>query len=289
MRPTDVYVGYRHLYDLSAPVQDPASAPLGARDFVLAGGLTGAGTSSDQVIVANDRDSAVKATLPNAQHDAHAAAVGAYVYVFGGGQFSQYSHILAFNPASDAVTIAGALPSVASDVAVAGDSQTAYVVGGFDGVNWLDTVLAYSPSGAARVVARLPVALRYASAAVVDGELLIAGGSTEAGVSDVIYRVDRKSGAVSTLGHLPAGVTHAGAGVIGPTMYLVGGRGDLVTDRTADVLAIDPTTGKVRRAGILPQPLSDAAVVSLPGRLIVAGGATDAGIQASVGELVPTG
>ena len=289
MRPTDVYVGYRHLYDLSAPVQDPASAPLGARDFVLAGGLTGAGTSSDQVIVANDRDSAVKATLPNAQHDAQAATVGDHVYVFGGGQFSQYSHILAFNPASsNAVTTAGALPTAASDVAVAGDSRTAYVVGGFDGVNWLDTVLAYSPGAAVRVVARLPVALRYASAAVVDGELLIAGGSTETGVSDVIYRVDRKSGSVSTLGHLPAGLTHAGAGVIGTTMYLVGGRRDLVTDRTADVLSIDPTTGKVHLAGILPQPLSDAAVVSLPGRLIVAGGATRAGTQASVGELVPT-
>lgn len=71
-------------------------------------------------------------------------------------------------------------------------------------------------------------------------------------------------------------------------MYLVGGRRDLVTERTAQVLAIDPSSGRVRRAGTLPQPLSDAAVVTLPGALIVAGGATDSGTQAAVGELVPS-
>jgi hypothetical protein len=45
----------------------------------------------------------------------------------------------------------------------------------------------------------------------------------------------------------------------------------------------------VTPAGQLPQPLSDAAVVALPGELIVAGGATAAGTQAAVGELAPAG
>ena len=45
-------------------------------------------------------------------------------------------------------------------------------------------------------------------------------------------------------------------------MYLVGGRGEIVTDRSADVWAIDPVNGTIRRAATLPQPLSDAAVVS---------------------------
>jgi hypothetical protein len=285
-RPIDVKHAYRPLYQLPAPVQDPASAPLDGTSFVLAGGITAADTSTDQVIVANEHKSQVKASLPNAQHDAQAAKLDGQVYVFGGGQFSQYDHILAFNPASGAVTTTGALPRAASDVAVAAGGGTAYIVGGFDGVNWLDTVLAYSPGGAVRVLAHLPVALRYAAAAVVDGELLVAGGSTETGVSKAIYKIDPASAAVSTLGHLPSGVTHAAAGVLGHTMYLVGGRGDLVSDRTANVLAIDALTGKVRKAGRLPQPLSDAAVVSLPGRLIVAGGVSAAGTQAAVGELV---
>lgn len=239
------------------------------------------------MIVGNLTGSALRSTLPNAQHDAQAAALGGQVYVFGGGQFAQYDHILAFNPSTQAVTVAGMLPSPASDVAVTGDGSTAYVVGGFNGVNWLNTVLAYSPGRSPRVVAHLPVALRYASAVAVGGEVLIAGGSTETGVSDAIYRVNPHTGSVTSLGTLPAGITHAGAGVLGGTMYLVGGRGDTVTDRTAAILAIDPATGKVSPAGSLPQPLSDLGVVSLPTGLIVAGGAASAGTQASVGELVP--
>ena len=107
-----------------------------------------------------------------------------------------------------------------------GDGSTGYVIGGFDGVNWLNTVLAFTPGALPRILVRLPVALRYAAAAAVDGYVLVAGGSTPTGLSDAVYRIDPSTGAVSVLGHLPAGVTHAGAGVIGSTMYLVGGRGE---------------------------------------------------------------
>ena len=72
-------------------------------------------------------------------------------------------------------------------------------------------------------------------------------------------------------------------------MYLVGGRGEIVTDRSADVWAIDPASGTIRRAATLPQPLSDAAVVSLGDRMIVAGGSAAGDTQATVGELAPAG
>ena len=42
-------------------------------------------------------------------------------------------------------------------------------------------------------------------------------------------------------------------------------------------------------AGQLPHPLSDAGVASLGRTIIVAGGRSSAGTQASVGELVPAG
>ena len=284
-----VALTYRRLFDLAAPVQDPASAALGPSQFVLLGGLTAADTSTDAVIVAGLHSSAVRASLPNAQHDAQAATLGGRVYVFGGGQFTQYDHILTYDPHTNSIQTAGSLPRAASDVAVTGDGSTGYVIGGFDGVNWLNTVLAFTPGASPRILARLPVALRYAAAAAVDGYVLVAGGSTPTGLSDAIYRIDPSTGAVAVLGHLPAGVTHAGAGVIGSTMYLVGGRGEIVTDRSADVWAIDPANGTVRREATLPQPLSDAAVISLGDRMIVAGGSAAGGTQATVGELAPAG
>ena len=282
-----VALTYHALFNLGAPVQDPASAGLGSSGFVLLGGLTAADTSTDEVIVASLHSAAVRATLPNAQHDAQAATLGGRVYVFGGGQFSQYDHILAYDPQTAAVQAAGTLPSAASDVAVTSDGSTGYVIGGFDGANWLSSVLAFTPGSPVRVLAHLPVALRYAAAADVDGSILIAGGSTPTGISDAVYRVNPGTGAVSVLGHLPVALTHAGAGVIGSTMYLVGGRGEVVTDRSAAIWAIDPASGTIRRSGTLPQPMSDAAVVSLGDRLIVAGGSGASGTLATVGALAP--
>jgi len=279
---------YRPLYHLAAAVEDPASAPLGNGRFVLLGGLTPADTSTADVIVAGLHGELGHATLPNAQHDAQAAALGGQVYLFGGGQYAQYDHILRFDPATNAVNSAGVLPAPASDVAVAGDGSTAYVVGGFDGSAWLDTIVAYAPGAPPRVVARLPVPLRYAAATIAGGYLLIAGGSTPSGVSDSVLRYDPRTGRLATLARLPRGITHAAAGVLGRTMYLVGGRGDSVSAKTDAILAIDPVTGEIRSAGRLPQPLSDAAVVSLGSRLIVAGGSADGGIQAAVGELEPS-
>jgi N-acetylneuraminic acid mutarotase len=239
------------------------------------------------VIVGDGTGASLRTALPNAQHDAQAAALGGHVYVFGGGQFTQYSHILAYDPIGNRVTAAGSLPAAASDVAVAAGRSSAYVVGGFDGVHWLNTVLTFTPHQPPRELARLPVPLRYASAAVVGNELLIAGGSTPTGASRTIYRVGLADGAVSELGHLPAPITHAGAGTLAGEMYLVGGRGDLITTQRSTVYAIDPATGRVHVAGHLPRPLSDAAVVSMGGRLIVAGGSSAAGTQATVGELIP--
>ena len=67
---------------------------------------------------------------------------------------------------------------------------TAYVVGGYTGTRWLDTIVAWRPGAASRVVARLPFPLRYAAVTGASGELVIAGGSLERGsASDVVLHV----------------------------------------------------------------------------------------------------
>ena len=85
------------------------------------------------------------ATLGTAQHDAQAALLAGKVYVFGGGSFSELDHIFSFDPASHALATVGSLPVAQSDVAVTSIGNTAYVVGGYDGVSWRNTILAYSP------------------------------------------------------------------------------------------------------------------------------------------------
>jgi N-acetylneuraminic acid mutarotase len=172
---------------------------------------------------------------------------------------------------------------------VAGNGVTAYVVGGFDGARSLASIVAWAPGHQPRVVAELPLALRYAAAALTDGQLIVAGGSTPDGqASDGIYGFDVVSGRVRRLGRLPQPLTHSAAAVLGGSVYLVGGRGAGDGSQTAAVLRVDPATGAVRRAATLPLPLSDAGVVAIGGAIVVAGGRTPAGTQAAVGELVPS-
>jgi N-acetylneuraminic acid mutarotase len=282
-------VAYRGLYQLPAGVQDPAFAAIGAGRFVLMGGLTPQDTSSDQVIVASRASASQAATLPNRQHDAQAATIGGRVYLFGGGQFSEYDHILAYDTASHAVTPAGTLPAPSSDVAVAGDGSHAYIVGGYDGTRWLDTVLAFTPGTATpRVVAHLPHGLRYASAVMAGGRIIVVGGSLPDGTaSRAVLAVTPATGQVRQIGLLPSPLTHAAAATLDGRVIVVGGRGADTTSRTDAVLAVNPATGAVKTVGRLPTPLSDPGVVALGGAVLVAGGHTADATSAAVGELTP--
>ena len=102
---------------------------------MLLGGIDAADTSTANVTVADLRGPQRSVSRTNAQHDAQAAVRFGRVYVFGGGLFTQYEHILRFDPTSDSVTSAGSLPSAESDVAVTQLDGSAYIVGGFDGTN----------------------------------------------------------------------------------------------------------------------------------------------------------
>ena len=281
---------YRRLYALPAPLRDPAFAALGGPGgarFVMLGGLDAADVSADGIEIADLRRVLHTTTLPSPQHDAQGALLGGRVYVFGGGADTELDHILSYDPASDRVTQVGTLLTAQSDVAVTNAGTYAYIVGGFDGTNYLDTVVAWRPGSGPRVVARLPVGLRYAAVAVAGGGLLIVGGSTPTGASDAIYRFDLTTHHVRRIGTLPHPVTHGEAATLGAYVYLVGGRSDLLDGQTAAVYAIDPSTGRIKPAGRLPQPTSDAAALTIGGAIVVAGGQSPSTTLDSVGELVP--
>jgi DNA-binding beta-propeller fold protein YncE len=58
---------------------------------------------------------------------------------------------------------------------------------------------------------------------------------------------------------------------------------------TARISAIDPVSGRVRRAGALAEPRSDLAAVSVPGAILLAGGRGFTGTSSTIAELVPAG
>ncbi len=267
---------------LSAEVQDAAVAPLGGHRLVLLGGLDAVGASTADITTIDGASAASHGTLPNAQHDAQAATLGRYVYVFGGGEFTTYDHILRYDPATGSVAQVGALPRPASDVAVAALGGTAYIVGGFDGTDFLDTIVAWRPGGDARTVGHLPTGVRYSAVTANGDSLIIAGGTVPSGVSEDIFRFVPANGTLARIGRLPAPLTHASAAMLDGRVLIVGGRHLVSGDQTEAILAIDPRTGFVRRVGHLPRPLSDTAVATIGSRVIAAGGENAGAAQATI-------
>lgn len=268
---------------LGAPLQNAAPAAVG-NGVALLGGLTAADTSTDTILRATAGGSRQTGTLPTAVHDAAAANLGGHVYLFGGGNISQYADIVR-TPA----TPAGRLPAQSSDQNAATIGNTAYVVGGYTGTQWLDTIVAFDPVKGARVVAHLPTPVRYAAVTSVDGVLVVAGGSLPNGTaSRAVYLWAPGSPRARLAGQLPAPTTHAAGASLHGTAYVLGGRGATIDTPTDRIVAIDVHRHTVRLAGRLPQPVSDASGAGLAGRILLVGGHTVSGTTDAIVSLTPS-
>ena len=277
----------RRIGKLPAPFEDPGASLAGAR-IMLAGGLTAQDTSTAAVIVVHGASAKSGRALPAGQHDAPAAALGGSVYVFGGGDgIRQLDHILRIDSRSGRVTQAGRLPAASSDASAATVGSTAYVVGGYTGTRWLDTIVAFRAGGSARVVAHLPVGLRYAAVAAAGRSIVIAGGSLANGsASRAVYRFYPGRRVVKRIASLPAATTHAAAASLGGTVFVIGGRGAALGSVSSAIVAIEPRTGRAAAAGRLEAARSDLAAVSVGHRILIAGGGTRGGVTDAISELV---
>jgi YVTN family beta-propeller protein len=286
-QPASLHVVERPGGTLPAPLEDPASAPVGTRAMLL-GGLSAADTSTDSVRLASLGGARTIGRLPVPLHDSAAAPLGGAVYLFGGGSaVHELDAIERIDPGTGAVTTVGRLPVPASDVGAATVGSTAYVVGGYTGTRWLNTIVAWRPGAAPRVVAHLPYAVRYSAVTAAGGLVVIAGGSLQNGTaSSAVLGFDPATNTVRRLGSLPRPTTHAAAAAIGGIAYVVGGRGAIKGSVTGAIVGVDPASHRVVAAGTLAAPRSDLAAVSLPGRILLAGGSNGAAVVADISELV---
>jgi YVTN family beta-propeller protein len=272
---------------LPAALEDAAAA-VTRHGVLLAGGLTSADVSSDEITLVRGARSQALGRLPVALHDAAAATVGGDTYVFGGGTgTAQLDQILRIDAAGH-VAPAGRLPAASSDQAATGLRGAIYVVGGYTGTRWLDTVVAFRPGRPPRIVAHLPTPTRYAAVSSASNRLIVAGGSLPDGnASRAVYTVDPSTGHVRRIASLPTPTTHAAAAAIGRTVFVLGGRGAVVGTPTDRIVAIDLPGARVRSGGHLPEALSDLAAVTIGGRVWIAGGKGANGVVSRVTQFVP--
>jgi hypothetical protein len=244
--------------------------------LTVLGGLAEDGSSLSSVSTIDTRSGAVRTvgTLANIVHDAAAATIGSQTVVFGGGSPSTVAGIQSiavptippYGNATGSVT--GALPQPRSDLAVTTISaktrghviSTDYIVGGYDGTNYLPSVLATVDGNHFASVGTLQVPVRYPAVAALDGKIYAFGGETASAGSittatDDIQMIDPKSHRTTIVGHLPQPVYGAAAFVIQGTLYVAGGQVPQGSTQT-EIEAFVPRTHKVLHAGLLPQAVA---------------------------------
>jgi hypothetical protein len=300
-------LSYTRVATLAEPVRASAAAPYPGKDaMLLLGGIatTDDGTAGIGEVTANS--TTLVGTLPVSLFAAGAVTIGDHVYVFGGASGTQSSPvaergILSYDPISGSAAVPeiAQLPTDDFEPGVAAIGSTVYIVGGFDGAKTLDTLDTWQPGAHASVATRLPVALRYAAVAAVDGRLVIAGGLLANNTaSRRVYVYNPATRAFKTLrAELPTGIYAATAVSLGKLVYVIGG-GVPTTTATglaprpvATIYSIDPRSGQVAAAGTLSDgPRVEAAGARVGSTIYLAGGLTT-GDQTTnaVGTLTVTG
>jgi hypothetical protein len=243
---------------------------------VVAGGLLAGDRSSRSTYVLDLRTGRTRPLpdLPTAVHDTAGATLAGRQVVIGGGNASEQSVVQTRR--ATGWRVLGNLPDARSDLgAVTGRGQV-YVVGGYDGRSpALAGVLRSVDGRRWSTVARLPVPVRYAAAALVGGTLWVFGGAVAGAMRDEVQRVDLAAGRARVVAHLPYAVGHEVAVELGGRLLVAGGRTG--QDRvTARMWWFRPGSGRFVAAGRLPTPLADSAVVGGGTTAYLVGGETPA-------------
>ena len=165
------------------------------------------------------------------------------------------------------------LPAPIQDSAVARVGRTVYAAGGLTPADTSSAAVSAFPAagGRARSLASLPQPVHDGAAAPSGGAAVLFGGGQAEG-TNAIVRV--APGAPRSVGRLPKPLSDNGAVAVGRAVYVVGG-----WDGTTPNAAIYRYTGGVTPylAAKLPRGLRYAAVATLGGKVLLAGGEDAAG------------
>ena len=200
---------------LAGRSQAAAIAPVG-HGAILLGGLTAADTSRAGV----DRDRRATSrgrSFPSALHDT-AAVRSVMPSLSSAAAPATRSSMRSFAsrlPEARASRSGGCRPR--APIVRGGIGGTAYIVGGYTGTRWLDTIVAWRPGRRARVVAHLPIPLRYAAVTAVGRATRDRGrlARERHGERRCACLQTRDRERVIRIGRLPAPTTHAAAATIG--------------------------------------------------------------------------
>jgi hypothetical protein len=261
---------------LAAPLSGEVAISHGGRVLII-GGVDSNDVSTSSVFRFDPPTGTMTPAgeLSRPLHDAAAAVLSSGTLVFGGGSAATTDEVEMLRSGATG-TVVGHLPNPTSDLSAVRAGSYAVVLGGYDGVQPLDSVLRTTDGISFTTVARLPVAVRYASLATDGGRIYVLGGELASGLdSRQIQAVDLAKGTASIVGRLPEPLSHASTVVLRGRTYILGGR--LAGHTTDQILRFAPASARARPSGHLPRPIQNATA------------ATEGGVGYLFGGLDPQG
>jgi outer membrane protein assembly factor BamB len=263
---------------LPAPISGESVVAMPAGPLIL-GGLDSSSASVSGVFQLEPGSGKLRevGALSGPLHDAAAAVLGNQVLVFGGGTETSTDAVQALPAPGGAVapgTTArpvGRLPTVRSDLSAVSIGDRAYVLGGYDGNNPVDSVLQTADGRSFTQIATLPAPGRYMAVATLGGRIFAFGGESAAGAAiDAIQEIDPKAETARVVGHMPTALSHAAAISLGGRIYILGGEsGGSPNDA---IWRFERGKGTVTRAGRLPTAVSGGAATTIGSTAYLIGG-----------------
>ena len=239
--------------------------------LVIYGGLQTGDTTTSAVVELDPQTGKATqiAALPTPVHDAAGAVIGSRSVIFGGGSLKVSDVVQSVE--SGGAAVAGRLPTPRADLVAVQDGTRVLLVGGYDGKNLSQDVLATSDGVTFASVGHLPVGVRYPAAGVIGGKLWVLGGDGKDGTPGTdIQMLDLTTHRSSVVGRLSDPLAHAASVILDGALYMIGGRSG--TGALDAVNRFDPATATIGRVGRLPIATADAAVATLGDKAYVIGG-----------------
>jgi hypothetical protein len=262
-----------------------AASVFGGR-IIVSGGLDNAGVSTDTVVAidSSGRPSTLPA-LPVPVHDAASAVLGGRLMLFGGGPTEGSDRIVLISPG--APRLLGTLPQPLSDLTATTIGSTAYVAGGWNGIDTNRDIYGVSSTGQVSRRASIPQGVRYPAVGALGGRLIIAGGETASGSPTAdAWSFDAATGSVTRLPNLPAPTDHTSGIAVDGTFYVLGGLRDGAF--TSSILSWRPGEARWHAGGRLPIAVADGAAVRFAGGIALVDGRDSAGRRGTVTMLRPS-
>jgi hypothetical protein len=285
-------------WKLNGPLSREVVLP--ARDghsLVVAGGLQPSGSSTGVYRVDPINGSAVSiGQLQAPLHDSAGVVLDGKGYLFGGGAASpstEAERLSSLQAGSGQAVGLAQLPQARADDAAVVLGKTAYIIGGYSGPTGDSAVLATRDGRHYKVVAHLPVPVRYPAVARLGGEIAVFGGDATSGSRSgaplsTIQLVNPKTGSAKVVGSLPEPLAGAAAVNLGGTVYLAGGEtvpkaasASSTPSEVSTIWAYPKAGGRLLVAGHLMVGLSHAGVAVIGKRAWLVGGETKGGVISS--------